>query len=209
MNALLTPQDLAEWRQILNDLYHDRKLWSFRRKGTIPMTPEDIWIVYRGVVQLRTFYANGEETILGLAYSSMPFGLPLSQLEAYEAIALSDVMLLRLHHQELEHCPKLAQGMLREMNRRLQQSEALLAVVGVHPVKDRLRALVLLLHQELGQVTPNGVRLSVKLTHQQLADMIGTTRVTVTRLLSELKREGLQLSFSGNNQNPSTANHCD
>jgi CRP-like cAMP-binding protein len=91
----------------------------------------------------------------------------------------------------------------------LQQSEALLAVVGVHPVKDRLRALVLLLHQELGQVTPNGVRLSVKLTHQQLADMIGTTRVTVTRLLSELKREGLQLSFSGNNQNPSTANHCD
>jgi CRP-like cAMP-binding protein len=48
-----------------------------------------------------------------------------------------------------------------------------------------------LLGQEVGQPVPNGTRLNVRLTHQQLASTIGTTRVTVTRLLSQLQEAGL------------------
>jgi CRP/FNR family transcriptional regulator len=39
-----------------------------------------------------------------------------------------------------------------------------------------------------GEETPKGVRLKVLLTHEEIAQMIGTTRETVTRLLSEFKR---------------------
>jgi CRP-like cAMP-binding protein len=42
----------------------------------------------------------------------------------------------------------------------------------------------------MGEPMPEGTRLRVRLTHQNLANAIGTTRVTVTRLLSKLKREG-------------------
>lgn len=182
---------LAEWRKLLDELYNNRKLWSFKRGDVIPMNPEDVWVVYKGIVQLSTLYASGDEGILGLACPCMPFGRSFTQVDPYDAIALSDVMLLRLHQMELEQSPRLAQNLFRELTRRMQQTEALLAMSGCRRVKDRLRQLVLLLHQEFGQVTSNGVRLTVKLTHQQLASMIGSTRVTVTRLLNELKTEGL------------------
>ncbi|NEQ26858.1 MAG: Crp/Fnr family transcriptional regulator, partial [Microcoleus sp. SIO2G3] len=76
------------------------------------------------------------------------------------------------------------------MGRRLQQAEAFLAMVGYRRVEDRLRHLLLLLKQEIGQPIEGGTRLGVRLTHQQLANAIGTTRVTVTRLLSQLHDEG-------------------
>ncbi len=57
-------------------------------------------------------------------------------------------------------------------------------------VYDRLLQLLLMLKQEVGQVTPDGVRLEVRLTHQQLANLLGTTRVTITRLLGDLRQEG-------------------
>jgi CRP-like cAMP-binding protein len=66
----------------------------------------------------------------------------------------------------------------------------MLAMVGCRRVEDRLRQLLLLLQMEVGQPVPEGTRLSVRLTHQHLASAIGTTRVTVTRLLGQLKEEG-------------------
>ena len=40
-----------------------------------------------------------------------------------------------------------------------------------------------------GESTPKGTRLTVLLTHEEIAQMIGTTRETVTRLLSDFKRK--------------------
>jgi CRP-like cAMP-binding protein len=179
-----------EWREILEELYHGRNVATFKSGQRISLPASDVLIVCRGVVQLATLYPNGEEVILGLICPSMPFGMPLSQLNPLEAVALTEVVLMRVHWAEVEQSPRLGQSLLREMTRRLQQTEAMLAIAGYRRVDDRLRQLLLLLQQEVGQVTTDGVRLGVRLTHQQLACLIGTTRVTVTRLLSEFKAEG-------------------
>ena len=184
-------QALEDLRKLLDELYQNRKLWSFKRGEAIPMTHEHIWVVYKGVVQLNTLYATGDEGIIGLASPCMPFGLPFTQVDPYEAIALSDVLLMRLHQAEVEQSPRLAQHLFHELTRRIQQTEALLAMSGCRRVKDRLKQLIILLQQELGHVTSDGIQLNVKLTHQQLASMIGSTRVTITRLLNELKEEGI------------------
>jgi CRP-like cAMP-binding protein len=155
------------------------------------MLPDEILVVCRGVVQLGTLYDSGDEALLGLACPSMPFGLPLSCIRPYQAAALTDVDLMRLTLAEVEQSPMLAQGIFRHLTRRLKQTEAVLAMVGYRRVEDRLRHLLLLLKQEIGQPeTSYGTRLGVRLTHQQLANAIGTTRVTVTRLLSQLQEEG-------------------
>jgi CRP-like cAMP-binding protein len=179
-----------EWREILEELYHGRNVATFKIGQRISLPASDVLIVCRGVVQLATLYPNGEEVILGLICPSMPFGMPLSQLNPLEAVALTEVVLMRVHWAEVEQSPRLGQSLLREMTRRLQQTEAMLAIAGYRRVDDRLRQLLMLLQQEVGQVTTEGIRLSVRLTHQQLACLIGTTRVTVTRLLSEFKAEG-------------------
>jgi CRP-like cAMP-binding protein len=188
--ALATASVPTDWRLLLEELYQGRNVTTVKGGQFIAMKATDVFIVCRGVVQLSTLYPSGDEGLVGLGCPSMPFGMPFSQLNPYEAIALTDVVLMRIHIMEIEQSPRLAQGLFRELTRRLQQTEALLAIAGYRHVEDRLRQLLHLLRQELGQVTPEGVRLSTRLTHQQLAGLIGTTRVTVTRLLKDFRAEG-------------------
>ncbi|MBD1862928.1 MULTISPECIES: Crp/Fnr family transcriptional regulator [Trichocoleus] len=177
-------------RQLLEELYEGRSLYPYSSGQSIRMAPQEIWIVCRGVVQLSTLYPNGDEALLGLAGPSMPFGLPLTLTHPYQATALSNVDLMRLTVADVEQSSTLTKGILRHVNRRLRQTEAILALVGHRRVKDRLCHLLLLLKQEIGLPTAEGTRLGVRLTHQHLANAIGTTRVTVTRLLGQLKEEG-------------------
>jgi CRP-like cAMP-binding protein len=177
-------------RQLLEHLYRGRNLSAFRAGQTIPMNSQEVWIVYRGVVHLSTLYPSGDEALLGLASPSMPFGLPLTLIHPYQATALSDVDLMSLTLAEIEQSETLAREIFHHLSRRLRQAEALLAMVGCRRVEDRLRQLLQLLQMEIGQPIPEGTRLSVRLTHQHLASAIGTTRVTVTRLLGQLRQEG-------------------
>lgn len=177
-------------RQLLESLYHGRDLSAFRSGQTIPMHPQEVWIVCRGVVQLSTLYPNGDEALLGLAGPSMPFGLPLTLIQPYQATALSDVDLMELTLTEIEQSATLSREIFHHLSRRLRQAEAMLAMAGCRRVEDRLRQLLVLLQMEVGQPVAGGTRLSVRLTHQHLASAIGTTRVTVTRLLGQLREEG-------------------
>lgn len=181
---------LPDLRQLLEEVYQGRSLHPYRSGQAIPMYAHDIWIVCRGIVQLSTLYSTGDEALLGLISSSMPFGLPLTSIYPYQATALTDVDLMRLTMTEIEQSPLLAQGVFRHLNRRLRQTEAFLALVGHRRVYDRLCHLLLLLAQEMGQPTPQGMRLNIRLTHQHLANATGTTRVTVTRLLGQLRESG-------------------
>lgn len=177
-------------RQFLEEVYQGRTLHAFHAGQPIPMTPNDLWIVCRGVVQLTTLYPNGDEALLGLVCPSMPFGLPISLVYPYQAIALCDVNLMSLTLAELQQHPTLMQEVFQHLARRLRQAEAMLAMAGCRRVEERLRQFLLLLQMEVGQPAPEGTRLTVRLTHQHLASAIGTTRVTVTRLLGKLKEEG-------------------
>ena len=177
-------------RQLLEELYKGRSLQPYKTGQTIRMLPDEILVVCRGVVQIGTLYDSGDEALLGIACPSMPFGLPVSYIRPYQASAMTDVDLMRLTMVEVEQSAVLAQSLFRQLTRRLQQTEAILAMVGYRRVEDRLRHLLLLLKEEIGLPVTSGTRLSIRLTHQQLANAIGTTRVTVTRLLSQLQEEG-------------------
>ncbi|WP_068815634.1 Crp/Fnr family transcriptional regulator [Phormidesmis priestleyi] len=181
------PSDL---RQVLEQRYQGRNLHPYRSGQQIQMVAHEIWVVCRGVVLLSTLYPTGDEALLGLVSSSMPFGLPFTYINPYQAIALTDVDLMAVSMTEIEQSPLLAQEIFRHLSRRLQQSEAFLALAGCRRVEDRLRQLLILLQHEVGQPVNTGMRLNVRLTHQHLANAIGTTRVTITRLLGQLREEG-------------------
>ena len=174
----------------LEQLYTERTLTPYPAGRSIPLRRNELYVVCRGVVQLHTIHADGSETLLGLVGPSMPLGLPLTNVDPYWATALTHVDVLPLSMDEVEQSPALMSGIFAHLVRRLHQSEAWLALSGKRLVADRLRQLLLLLAQEFGQVEPQGVRLSVRLTHHQLATIIGTTRVTVTRLLRDFRTEG-------------------
>jgi CRP-like cAMP-binding protein len=49
----------------------------------------------------------------------------------------------------------------------------------------------LMLGQEMGTPSADGVRLQVRFTHQHLAHIIGSTRVTIHHILKDFQRQGL------------------
>jgi CRP/FNR family transcriptional regulator len=58
-------------------------------------------------------------------------------------------------------------------------------------VPSRLAGKLLDLMDRYGRVTPNGIRIDERFTHMQLAEMIGTSRETLTKVLNELRDSGL------------------
>jgi CRP-like cAMP-binding protein len=175
---------------LLEQLYRDRALVAHLAGQPIPLGTDEVLVVCRGVVQMFTIQPDGSETLLGLVGPSMPMGLPLTTVDPYWATALTDVDVLSLPFAEIEASPVLMAGVFRNLNLRLQQSEAWLALAGKRLVTDRLKHFLLILAKDFGQVEPEGIRIPMRLTHHQLATAIGTTRVTVTRLLKDFKAEG-------------------
>jgi PAS domain S-box-containing protein len=167
----------------------DYPLHVYHKGEIIPLNPEVIWLVRSGLVKLTTFSDKGQEVLVGLAGASAPFGSSLTALSLYEATALADTQLWCIPLTEFATSPQLKQRLLPQISQRLKQTELLLAVYGQTRVPDRLYSLLQLLKQEIGQPVAGGTRLSVRLTHGDLATACCTTRVSITRLLMQLQQQ--------------------
>lgn len=159
----------------------------YHKGEIVPLNPQVIWQVRSGLVKLTTFSPSGQEVLIGLAGPSAPFSSTLTALPLYEATALADTQLWCIPLSEFANSPELKQRLLPQISKRLKQTESLLAVYGQTRVPDRLYSLLELLKQEIGQPVANGTRLSVRLTHEELATACCTTRVSITRLLTQLQ----------------------
>ncbi|MGH2890860.1 MAG: Crp/Fnr family transcriptional regulator [Solirubrobacteraceae bacterium] len=86
--------------------------------------------------------------------------------------------------------PRLFVGLHRLLAEQHQRLAAQLAVCQLPRVEQRLQALMWLLAETWGRVTPAGTLLPIALTHDALGEMIGARRPTVTLAISSLTRRG-------------------
>ena len=180
--------------ELLEASYEKRSLVHLPAGSRVPLLKKSVWLVVRGMVKLSAISVQGDELLLGLAGPNEPFGDPLSNVEVYEATTLCESDLLCLTCDEIAASPHLAMALLQGMGVRYRQSEAMLGLLGLRRIEDRVRGFLELLANDYGQPCDQGLCLNIKLTHQELASALSTTRVTVTRVLGSLKDEGwLQL----------------
>ncbi|MCV3215195.1 helix-turn-helix domain-containing protein [Plectonema radiosum NIES-515] len=187
----------SEQPQLPNNEFNfskNRSRYEHCKGETISLNPSQIFYVCQGLVKLSTFCETGEEVLTGLASEKMVFGSSLTSLQTYEATALTEVELVSIDVAEIAQSPALSHALLPKFNQRLRQTESFLAISGRQRVQDRLHYLFRLLKQEIGQSIPEGYRLNVRLTHEELASACCTTRVTITRLMGKLQQEGV-ISF--------------
>lgn len=177
-----------------NDLSNTRPIHKHSKGETIPLNPLVIWYVCQGLVKLSTYSETGEELLIGLATAGMVFGSSLTSLNIYQATALSDVELVSIYASEIAASPNLSHTLLPKINQRLQQTESFLVICGKRRVQERLQHLLQLLKREVGETVPEGTRLSVRFTHEDIASACCTTRVTITRLMGKLQEQGI-ISF--------------
>jgi CRP-like cAMP-binding protein len=182
-------------RNITFDRAEEGKRLHYYEKGDyIPLLASGFWQVHQGVVQLSRCDLNGDEVILGWAVANTAFGVGLVESTHYSAEALCDVALRWFSQSEILNSPQLSRSFLEQLSYRLVKTEELLSLASIRRVEERLWRLLLILQEEMGESVAEGHRLMVRFTHQNLADAIYTTRVTVTRILKDFQLNNL-LSF--------------
>jgi CRP-like cAMP-binding protein len=170
----------------------NKRLYFHTKGDEIPLFPEGVWQVTQGLVQLSANYEDGEQVLFGWAATGAWFGTQGSEAVDYQAIALSPVYLRWLRLDEIEGSMRLSQLLLPQLVKRMRQAEMLLIINGRRHTVERLKGLLSLLRDEMGESLPNAqTRINYKFTHQQLASAIGTTRVTVSRMMAQFQAKGL------------------
>jgi hypothetical protein len=86
--------------------------------------------------------------------------------------------------------PRIIQGLYACVGDQLQRLTAQLVICQLPRVDDRVLAMLWLMSESWGQVTPSGVRLPVALTHETLGALVGAARPTVTLALRKLTADG-------------------
>jgi CRP/FNR family transcriptional regulator len=83
--------------------------------------------------------------------------------------------------------PEFALRLLQVISIRLKQAQARIEDLVFRQVPSRIARLLLSLAETHGKVTPKGIRVEFRLTHQDIADLVGSSRVTVTQVLNRFR----------------------
>lgn len=127
-----------------------------------------------------TCEAGPGRVVLPPASEEVLFGLADSQLVVIPREALDALLAL----------PAAARTLLEQLAATLGEKQEALGNFGSMRHIDRVRRKLLQLARNYGRVARDGVRIDFPLSHTVLADMVGSSRETVTRSLDELQRDG-------------------
>lgn len=164
------------------------------RKGKVFYRPEEtgdvLFILKEGAVQLYRISPEGKKLVITSLGQGSLFGemaLLGQQMHNTFAEATADCTIGLLNRADLERLilqrPQIALRMLEITGRRLRDAESRLEDLAFKSIPARLASILLRLAGEANQVSG--------LTHQDLAEMVGTYRETATQVLNELKARGL------------------
>ena len=176
---------------------------TYERNKTIffPGDPaERVYFLSKGAVKLSRVYEAGEEITVALLRENSVFGV-LSLITGdrsdrfYHAVAFTPVELMSLQANQvgaaLKEHPELSSIMLRGLSSRILQTEMMIETLAHRDMGSRLVSFLLILCRDFGVPGESGITIDLKLSHQAIAEAIGSTRVTVTRLLGDLREQSM------------------
>lgn len=151
-----------------------------------------LYIVSTGQVKVVLIGEDGREVILSVLSDGDFFGemaIIDDEPRSAHVIAMKDSHLLVLRREafqaQLEHHPKIALKLLRVLVQRLRRADEKIGGLVLLDVNGRVARLLLDLAEESG-----GPKITRRLTHHTIAQMIGSSRETVSRAMRELVDRG-------------------
>jgi CRP/FNR family transcriptional regulator len=159
---------------------------------------EGLFLLETGKIKLTKMVESGDEQILTIIKPGNIFAeVVLFGNADYPAtaVALEDSKLNLIRSQDMEKLiqdkPSIAVKLLNVMSKRLRRAQKLVRDMGLKDTTCRTANLLIYLAEEYGQEQSGKIRIDLKLTQEELANMIGTTRETISRVLNKLKDENL------------------
>ena len=157
---------------------------TFTRRSLLPLKQDCLWQIATGVVRTLTWLENGNLVNLGLWGPGDIVGRALSNADPLQIECLTPVEVTMLPasnwHQATE-----------ALILHIQRSGELIEILHCRQAEVSLLRLFAWLAKRFGQEVEKGKLIDLRLTHQDLAELVGLTRVTVTRLLNDFEKQGM------------------
>lgn len=155
----------------------------FARRSHLPNRINSLWQIETGVVRTVTWLEDGTIITLGLWGPGDTLGKPISKCDPFQIECLTKVEATLLSAD-------------RWLNREIllnhiQQAEDFIVLRGYKKVDFMLYKLLTWLAKRFGSEVEQGHLIDMILTHQDIAEILGTSRVTVTRTLGIFEQQGL------------------
>jgi CRP-like cAMP-binding protein len=170
-------------------------------KGNVILMEEDIgktlFIIVQGKVKISRIGEDGKEVILSILGEGEFFG-ELSILDGMARSAtvtsLGDSELLILRREDflnlLHEYPQIAINLLREIAVRIRKSDAQIKSLSLQDAMGKVGNAIVRLADEIGVVRKGFVEIDELPLQQDLANMAGTSRETISRVIKSLTKKG-------------------
>jgi CRP-like cAMP-binding protein len=176
---------------------------TFCTPGQVLLSPDDpverIHIVKKGKVRVYRLTPEGKQLTLDIYDKGTILGdmrmlgqdrLPEAYAEAIEEGVICTITPDELR-QLIELHPTIAVNVIRHLATRLAEAERELEAMAYQRVGQRLARKLIDLAARFGAKSVRGTLIQARLTQQELADMIGTTRETLAHTIGDFRRRGL------------------
>ena len=171
-------------------------------KGEAIYLPSDmadgVMVLASGRVRICNLTPDGKQSIVGFVDPGDLFG-ELAVIDSSprnehaEAMEKSHVILIPRSDMLwlMQHFPQISYGITKLIGVRRQRIEKRLRNLLFRSNRERLVLLLLELVEQYGEVENGAIHLRLKMSHQEMANIIGSTRETVTVVLGKLQADGL------------------
>ena len=214
-NSAPTSRPFLTWQLIIDWAEEHYRSRTFSKDERIPARPGLLYLVQKGSIRLvgnahisasRNKSSQSktsdisDEAFLGFVGAGQPFELIAQSPFTLQAYAHADqTTVLWMYWHDLDNWPHFRREVLDAFRYQHQRKLLWLSTLGQRRTIDRLFGFLTLLIEEYGEPwivqdkpeVSNGYYLPWPLTHAQIGSAIGSTRVTVTRLMGKLRQQGL------------------
>ncbi len=198
--STLTSQEASEVKRYLSTEKFKKKDIIFSEGDP----PDWLYIVTNGKVKITKLSQGGRELILEII-SPMDFFGGVAVIRGFpypaNAIAMDDTEVLKMSRSNLmrvlDSFPNLMYCLAMNMGDRIKGSYEALKSIAVEKVESRIASLLIKLSDKAGVKTGNTVVIDMKLTKQDIAEMVGTTVETSIRTMSKFKKLGVVTEKAG------------
>ena len=183
-------------------LIDDNSTMTPMKKGTqilIPEQPLDVlFFLKKGQVRLYRMTAQGKQFTTDILVDGNVFGetdsFMLTDKQTY-AEAMTDCHLCTMDKDKFESfirtTPELSLKLIQILSNRLKETYDLSEKIALGDVRYRTLFLLLKMSEKSGKRDREWQSIGMKITHEDIATMVGSSRETISLLMSKLKKEGL------------------
>lgn len=157
-----------------------------------------LYILISGRLKISRISEDGRVKVLALLLPGDIIGemsLIDNQLASATVEAMEDSLLLLIRREDFQSIllkyPSVTLEIAKILSKRLREADKDIEELAFYSVKNRLIETLLKFAQKHGEKTPSGLKISIRITHQELADIVGSSRETVTRIMNVLERNNL------------------